>query len=98
MARRKTATPVGAIPVVTAASEAAGPVWQSRRVAAAHEKRAAASAAAKKPLYTRAVDALASAGVEQPSETLIASLIIAQAIDRLGARIIEAALVGRRAS
>jgi hypothetical protein len=97
--RKKGVPPVGAVPVVTATTAPAGPVWQSpRATGAAQENRAAPSADAKKPLYTRAVDALASAGVERPSDALISSLIVAQAIDRLGSRIIEAALVGRRAS
>lgn len=73
-----------------------GTQWRSPHDA---RKRETVQVPEHMPLYTRAVTALSDAGVAAPDNTLIAATIIAQALDRHGKRLaeaaIEAAAVGR---
>ena len=70
--------------------------WKGRGIAAASIARKAREAGAPKPRdYIEEAKATVGFHSEAPS-SLIGSVIIAQAIDRLGARIVEAASIANR--
>lgn len=80
----------------TARAASAEPVWSNPKdmPPAVTEKLLAESEAARKPSPSIVVEAKALAGING-DPNIVAAIIIAHALDRLGEKIIQAAAVGR---